>query len=207
MNILEGYRYLHIPGESTRTLVLLHGTGGSEHDLIQHAHSIDSTADIISLRGNVTEDGMARFFRRVAPGVFDREDLARRTEQLADFIRKASQVHGFPLTKVTSVGYSNGANIALSLLATHPEMLTSAILFRPMSAALPDSIPSLAGSALCILAGKRDRMCPTGDAEKIRDALSEKGAAVALHMSDAGHELVDEDVSFARQWVKKQSGA
>src|SRR5215217_3549942 len=125
------------------TLLLLHGTGGNEQDLIPLGRELYPTAGILSPRGKVLEAGMPRFFRRLAEGVFDIEDLKFRTYELADFVEKASKVYGFDLRHVISVGYSNGANIASSLLLLRPEILSSAVLFRPMIPLMPEKVPSL----------------------------------------------------------------
>src|SRR3979411_1767998 len=128
-----------IPGTSGRTLLLLHGTGGNEHDLLSLGRTLDSTASLLSPRGKVLENGMPRFFRRLAEGVFDVEDLKKRTHELADFITAAARHYKIDIEKVVAVGYSNGANIAASMLLLRPEILRAAILFRAMVPLVPDS--------------------------------------------------------------------
>src|SRR5881227_1142273 len=133
-----------IPGDSPRTLLLLHGTGGNERDLIPLGRELDLNAALLSPRGKVLENGMPRFFRRLAEGVFDLEDLKFRTNELADFVRNASKVYGFDLQYVIAIGYSNGANIASSMLLLRPQVLSTAILFRAMVPLVPDVLPDLA---------------------------------------------------------------
>ena len=125
------------------TLVLLHGTGGNEEDLIPLGKEIESTASILSPRGKVLENGMPRFFRRLAEGVFDMEDLKFRTHELADFIQQCSLHYKFDLRKTIAIGFSNGANIATSMLFLRPEVIQGAILFRAMVPFIPDSLPNL----------------------------------------------------------------
>src|ERR1700736_5306731 len=127
------------PGNSDRTLLLLHGTGGSERDLIPLGQELDSNANLLSPRGKVLENGMPRFFRRLAEGVFDEKDLIERTHELADFVGSAASALGFDPTKVTAVGFSNGANIAASMLLLRPETLASAVLFRAMVPLIPET--------------------------------------------------------------------
>src|SRR3954451_1947207 len=117
---------------SKPTFLMLHGTGGNELDLLPLAGMIDEEASVLSVRGNVLENGMPRFFRRLAEGIFDEEDLIVRTKEVADFLDAAAAEHGFDRANVIAVGYSNGANIAGSLLFHYPNALRAAILYHPM---------------------------------------------------------------------------
>src|SRR4030095_4800988 len=132
-----------VPGTSNRTLLLLHGTGGNERDLIALGGELDPNAALLSPRGRVLENGMPRFFRWLAEGVFDLEDLKNRTNELADFVAAAAQHYGFASDNVIAVGYSNGANIAASMLLVRPEILHGAVLFRAMVALVPENSPAL----------------------------------------------------------------
>ena len=132
-----------VPSKSDRTLLLLHGTGGNERDLIPLGRELDRNAALLSPRGKVLETGMPRFFRRLAEGVFDLEDLKRRTSELADFVTAAAQHYGSARDNVVAVGYSNGANIAASILLLRPEVLSTAILFRAMVPLIPEKQPNL----------------------------------------------------------------
>src|ERR1700756_1470529 len=135
-----------VPGRSGRTLLLLHGTGGNERDLIPVGRELDSSASLLSPRGKVLENGMPRFFRRLAEGVFDLEDLTRRTHELADFVIAAAQHYKIDINNIVAVGYSNGANIAASMLLLRPKMLSAAILFRAMVPLVPDKQPDLSSA-------------------------------------------------------------
>src|SRR5215212_2248894 len=137
-------------GRSNRTLLLLHGTGGNENDMVPIGRDIDPAAALLSLRGNVLENGMPRFFRRLAEGVFDEEDVVRRANELADFIGMAATKYHFNPKQLTAVGYSNGANIAAAVLLLRPGTITSAILFRAMVPLTPDAKPDLDGTRALI---------------------------------------------------------
>src|ERR1700736_7069237 len=132
-----------VPGGSERTLLLLHGTGGNERDLIPLGRELDPSASLLSPRGKVLENGMPRFFRRLAEGVFDLEDLKKRTHELADFVIAAAQFYKIDMKNIVAVGYSNGANIAASMLLLRPEVLSAAILFRAMVPLVPETQPNL----------------------------------------------------------------
>src|ERR1700719_2478432 len=127
-----------VPGNSDRTLLLLHGTGGNERDLIPLGQELDPNASLLSPRGKVLENGMPRFFRRLAEGVFDLEDLKKRTQELADFVVSAAEHYKIDNKQIVAVGYSNGANIAASMLLLRPEVLPAAILFRAMVPLIPE---------------------------------------------------------------------
>ncbi|HJX26089.1 MAG TPA: hypothetical protein VJ252_08025, partial [Chthoniobacterales bacterium] len=130
-----------VPGTSGRTLLLLHGTGGNEHDLLPLGRVLDPTAALLSPRGKILENGMPRFFRRLAEGVFDLEDLKKRTHELADFVAASAEQYQFAADKLVAVGYSNGANIAGSMLLLRPETFRTAILFRAMVPLVPENLP------------------------------------------------------------------
>src|SRR5881398_8668 len=145
-----------ISGGSSRTLLLLHGTGGNERDLIPLGRALDPNASLLGPRGKVLENGMPRFFRRLAEGVFDLQDLKYRTNELADFVTAAAQHYGFATDQLVAVGYSNGANIAASMVLLRPEALPSAILFRAMVPLYPQTQPNLSSVRVWIGAGTND---------------------------------------------------
>src|ERR1044071_2298743 len=147
--------FLHefVPGNSDRTLLLLHGTGGNERDLIPLGHELDPNASLLSPRGKVLENGMPRFFRRLAEGVFDLEDLRKRTHELADFVVSAAERYKIDVKKIVAVGYSNGANIAASVLLLRPEVLSAAILFRAMVPLIPQTLPNLSDKPIFMSSG------------------------------------------------------
>jgi phospholipase/carboxylesterase len=200
-----GFIHQFIPA-STRpdqvTLLLLHGTGGNEQDLIPLGRELYPRAAILSPRGKVLESGMPRFFRRLAEGVFDIEDLKFRTHELADFVRKASKEYKFDLRYIISIGYSNGANIASSLLLIHPEIITSAVLFRAMVPFIPEKVPNLTGKNIFIGAGQYDPIVPRKQTETLFGFFEKSGANVVLHFEEnSGHELGYDEISAAKVWL------
>jgi predicted esterase len=190
-----------VPGSSNRTLLLLHGTGGNERDLIPLGRELDPNASLLSPRGKVLENGMPRFFRRLAEGVFDLEDLKNRTNELADFVAAAAQHYGFAADKVVAAGYSNGANIAASLLLLRPEVLSAAILFRAMVPLVPKDLPDLSSVRVWIGAGTDDPIIPTSETKRLAELLRKAGADVTIRHFPAGHELTPDDVEAAREWL------
>ncbi len=197
------HRFIPSTSGNTVTLLLLHGTGGNENDLIPLAREVSQSAAILSPRGKVVENGMARFFRRFAEGVFDIEDLKLRTHELARFVKSASRSYNFDSRSVLALGYSNGANIAASLLLLHPEVLVGAILLRPMVPFILKGSPRLENERVLILAGSEDRIIPSQQSEKLRELLSNAGAAVELRWVEGGHQLQKEDVTLAHRWFKQ----
>jgi phospholipase/carboxylesterase len=196
-----GFAHRFFPGESDVTLLLLHGTGGGEDDLVPLGRELAPRAAMLSPRGKVSEYGAARFFRRLAEGVFDHEDLVRRTHELADFVEAASQQYGFNPSKVVAAGYSNGANIAASLMLLHPGLLRAAVLFRAMVPFEPEESPDLSGMPVSLAAGRRDQMIPPQNAERLAEILTEAGADLDLRWRDTGHALTYEEVAEAKDWL------
>ena len=190
-----------VPGNSSRTLLLLHGTGGNERDLIALGRELDPNAALLSPRGKVLENGMPRFFRRLAEGVFDLEDLKYRTNELADFVAAAAQHYGFASDNVVAVGYSNGANIAASMLLLRPEILSAAILFRAMVPLIPDRQPNLSSIRVWIGAGEHDPIIPTSETNALAELLRNDGADVTIRYFQTGHQLTRDDVDAARDWL------
>ena len=188
------------PGEET-TLLLLHGTGGNEDDLLPLGRAIAPGAGLLSPRGRVLERGMPRFFRRLAEGVFDEADVVRRAGELADFVAHAAGRYGFDPTRVTAVGFSNGANIAAALLLLRPETLAAAALFRAMVPLRPAQLPVLRGRRVLISEGRTDPIVAAAEAESLASMLRGAGAEVTLAWQDAGHGLVGADVDAARAWL------
>ncbi len=176
------------------TLLLLHGTGGDENDLILLGRTLVPGAALLSVRGNVLEAGAPRFFRRLAEGVFDMEDLHRRTGELGDFLEAAAAHHEFSLSLLNAVGYSNGANIAASLLLTRPSALAGGVLFRAMVPFESPSVPSLAGKRVLLSAGQFDQMIPAAGTERLAAILGDAGAHVELAWHPASHGLTQADV-------------
>jgi predicted esterase len=197
-------KFVHefVPGTSRRTLLLLHGTGGDERDLLPLGREIDPAAALLSPRGQVTENGQARFFRRLAQGVFDIEDLKRRTDELADFILDAAEEYRFDLAQLVAVGYSNGANITSSMLLRRPTVLRSAVLLRPMVPFEPISLPDLTGVRIWIGGGKEDMIIPRENTERLAAILSDAGAEVTAHFFDGGHALTNVELVLVQRWLR-----
>jgi predicted esterase len=188
---------------SEDTLLLLHGTGGDERDLITLGRVLSPGASLLSPRGNVLEGSMSRFFKRLAEGVFDLEDLALRTKELADFIRASSQAYDFDLGRLVAVGFSHGANIAASVMLTEPELLKRAVLLRAMVPFEPATQPRLDDTRVYIGAGRMDPIIPPANTERLAEIFRGGGADVTLDWQVAGHGLTKADVDNARRWLEK----
>ena len=183
------------------TLLLLHGTGGDESDLLPLGKLLDPSANRLSPRGKVLESGMPRFFRRLAEGVFDVPDLIRRAGELAAFVPAAAAAYGFDAARVTSAGFSNGANVAAGLLLLHPGVLKDAILLHPMVPLIPDRLPDLSSTRVFIGAGHQDPIAPPAETERLAALLRRAGADVTLHWQPGGHGLSRDEVQAAAAWL------
>ena len=192
-----------VPGRAGRApvLLLLHGTGGDEEDLLPLGEALAPGAAFLSPRGKVLENGLPRFFRRLSEGTFDVPDLIARTHELAEFVATAAVKYGFDPADVFAVGYSNGANIAASLLLLHPGVLRGAVLFRPMVPLVPESGPQLGGTPVFIGAGRHDQIVSRAQTAQLARLLESAGAKVTVHVEPASHPLTDADVAAARSWL------
>ena len=188
--------------KSSLTLLLLHGTGGTEDDLIPLGKELATNASMLSVRGKVLENGMPRFFRRLEEGVFDLEDLKMRTDELAEFILKSSSIYEFDLKRLVAVGYSNGANIGVSLLLKRPEVLAGAILFRAMVPFVPDVLPDLSQKSIILLEGLRDPIVGKQEAESLLKIFNTARSNVTMKWQDSGHDLIQDDIDSAREWLE-----
>ena len=199
-----GFIHNFVPSQNSdgTVLLLLHGTGGNEDDLLTIAQMIDERATILAPRGKVLENGMSRFFRRFAEGIFDLKDLKFRTNELADFITKASKKYAFDLRSVVTVGYSNGANIGASLLLLRPESVQSAILFRAMIPLVPDKIPDISGKRVFISGGRFDSFIPQNKTVELKQILEKAGAEVKMNWEESTHALVREEIVKAKTWLR-----
>lgn len=182
------------------TLLILHGTGGNESDLLPLAGRIDETASVLSVRGNVSENGMPRFFRRLSEGVFDEEDLIFRTKELNEFLDKAADEYEFDRNNIVAIGYSNGANIAASLLFHYQDALKGAILHHPMVPRRGIELPDLSGKSVFIAAGSNDPICPSEESEELQSLLEKANAEVGIYWEDKGHQLTAREVEEASKW-------
>jgi phospholipase/carboxylesterase len=187
----------------TRPLLLLHGTGGDENDLVPLGQAVAPGAALLSPRGQVLEHGMPRFFRRLAEGVFDEEDVRRRAHELADFIDDARA--RYRIAAPIALGYSNGANIAATLLLLRPEVLSDAILLRAMTPLTSAEPPDLADKRVLMISGLQDPIIPARNAAHLADLLRRGGAAVDHRMLPVGHALSNMDVTIASQLLKAAS--
>jgi phospholipase/carboxylesterase len=195
------HRFVAGSGQEGATLLLLHGTGGSEHDLLPLGRELLPGADLLSPRGKVLEHGMRRFFCRLAEGVFDEEDLKFRTEDLAGFVEEAYKKYRLELGKLFAVGFSNGANIAASLLLSRPDLLRGAVLLRPMVPFEPEALPDLSGVRVFVGAGELDHMVPRENTERLLELLEDAGAEIQARWQRTGHGLAREEVDEAKRWL------
>jgi phospholipase/carboxylesterase len=202
-----GFIHRFLPAEDSATgdtLVVLHGTGGNENDLIGIGQAIAPGAAILSPRGNVLENGAPRFFRRLAEGVFDPKEVRSRAEELARFIRAAVITYRLDSTRVFAFGYSNGANVASTVMLVEPGILQGAILFRPMLVYEPSEQSDLSGSAVLLSAGRVDPIVPTASVDRLAELFESAHAEVTLKWQLAGHNLVPSEVREAADWFALQ---
>jgi phospholipase/carboxylesterase len=203
MTISPDFIHRFVPGtvDGATPLLLLHGTGGDENDLLGLGQALSPGAPLLSPRGKVLEGAMPRFFRRLAEGVFDEEDVKRRADELADFIASASAEYG--IAAPIAVGYSNGANIAAAILMRRPQVLAGAVLLRAMTP-LHDVVPApIAGTRVLMVNGAMDPIIPLRDAEVLKGLLAAAGAEVTHEVLQTGHGLTQNDVDLAKRWLAR----
>jgi len=200
-----GFVHILKPAEKSNapTLLLLHGTGGDEQDLLPLGRELWPGAALLGVRGKVLENGMPRFFRRFGEGVFDVDDLKARTNELAQFIDAAAEHYGFSKRQLVAVGYSNGANIAASLILLHPHYLAAGVLFRAQVPFMPDIVRNFSELSVLIAAGIRDTIVPRDQTEQLLAILESGGAEVSLFWHQGGHELGEDDVNAAKRWLSE----
>jgi phospholipase/carboxylesterase len=195
------HRFVPARDESRTPLLLLHGTGGDENDLVPLGERLSAAAALLSPRGKVLENGMPRFFRRIEEGEWDLEDLDARTAELADFVAAARKAYKLP--PPVALGFSNGANIAWSLMLRDPALLGGAVLMRAMLPFDPRPLPDLDGIPVLILAGVNDPLVPVDQAALLAALLGEAGADVTYEVVHGGHGLTGDDLSLAGSWLAK----
>ncbi|MDE5415599.1 alpha/beta hydrolase [Alkalihalobacterium chitinilyticum] len=186
------------------TLLLLHGTGGNERDLLPLAQMIAPQCSVLGVRGNVLENGMPRFFKRLREGVFDEEDLIFRTKELYQFIDDMAAQYKFDRKRVIAIGYSNGANIAASLMYHYADAFEGAILFHAMVPLRGIELPNLSETKVFIGAGKRDPLIPADETKELIVELKKVNATVEEYWTEGGHELSRAEVDAASAWYKEQ---
>ena len=195
------HRFVPARDERRKPLLLLHGTGGDENDLLPLGQRLSAAAALLSPRGKVLESGMPRFFKRVAEGEWDLEDLDTRTAELAHFVADARKAYNLP--PPIALGFSNGANIAWSLMLREPALLGGAILMRAMLPFDPRPLPDLDRVPVLILAGVNDPLVPVDQAALLAALLGEAGADVTYEVVQGGHGLTGDDLSLAGRWLSK----
>jgi phospholipase/carboxylesterase len=198
---LASHHHLFRAGTGARTLLMLHGTGGDEQSFARLAGQLDPTAAVLSVRGNVDENGLSRFFRRHAEGVYDMADLAARTEALLGFVHAAGERYGFDPDSLVGVGYSNGANILASLLFREPGVVPGAVLMHPLIPFRPPDNPALAANRVLITAGRHDPLCPPASTEALAGWFERMGTAIELFWHQGGHELRPEERAAAHRFI------
>ena len=198
-----GFVHLFTPAQSSGapTLLLLHGTGGDEHDLVPLGRLAPGAA-LLSPRGKVLEQGMPRYFRRLSEGVFDLDDLKVRANELADFVAAAADHYKFDPARVIAMGFSNGANIASAVMLLRPGVLRGGVLFRAMVPLEPDPLPGIAGTSVVISNGRVDPMVSPEETERLATLLRRAGADVEVHWQSAGHQLMPGDFAVAKTWLQ-----
>jgi phospholipase/carboxylesterase len=200
------HRFVPAASPGLPPLLLLHGTGGNEDDLLPLGERLLPGAALLSPRGQVLENGMPRFFRRLAEGVFDLDDLRRRTDELADFVEAARRSHDLGSMPPIAVGFSNGANIAAAILLLRPGTLGGGLLIRPMVPLVPDPLPVLGGVPVQINAGMADPIVTHAQSEALADLLRRSGASVSLDWIRGGHGLTQSDPDIGARGLATVSG-
>jgi phospholipase/carboxylesterase len=200
---MSDFIHSFLPGKLPSTVLVLHGTGGDENDLVPVARALAPGAAFLSPRGKVLEEGAARFFARISLNVFDETEVRSRTAELAEWVGTAVARYGLDATKVYALGFSNGASIAASIMLLHPGVLAGGLLLRPRTIIEPAELPDLKGAPVLVIAGQRDDRMPAGAGEHLARLLGKAGAAVEMAMLDAEHELTPQDFSLGKSWFTK----
>ena len=202
-NKLLEYNYIFVPSDnnSDLTLILLHGTGGDEYNLLDIGKKLDPHAHLISPRGNVLEGQYNRFFERLSEGVFNEADIKKRSIDLSSFIESAKEKHDLKTTNIIAVGFSNGANIAASILLLYPQVLDGAILLRAMLPIKPPEKPNLSNKPILLLSGINDRMMAESKVKELAELFQAGGANLTHEWQNAGHNLTYQDIEISAKWL------
>lgn len=200
------HRFVPSPSGSTETVILLlHGTGGNEEDLLPLGRELSQDAALLSPRGKVLENGAPRFFRRLAEGVFDSEDVHARAAELATFVDCAMDEYSLRDARLVAVGYSNGANIAAATMLLHPGRIQAAALLRAMVVLEPPTAPDLTGTDVLISSGIMDPIVPSSHVQRLADIFRTAGASVNVKEQQASHGLVRSDIFDCAGWLGRIS--
>lgn len=195
-------KHIYLPGKGNQTLILLHGTGGDEQSLVEIGRYLMPNANILSIKGNINENGMARFFKRKAFGIFDEEDLVFRTSELYDFLFEAAQKYQFNLSEAIGYGYSNGANILANMIMQIPQSLSTAILAHPMVPRRGIDLPDLHHVKVMIAAGENDPIAPMSESRELEQMFKEAGAQVTMYIGHREHAISKEELNTVKQWLE-----
>lgn len=199
------FEHVFEPGDDDApayTGLLLHGTGADQRDLVPLGRALAPGKPLVSPLGKVREQGMPRWFKRIQPGVFDEESIRQRAAELADFLPEAAEAYELDPDRFVAIGFSNGANIAASLLLLHPEALRGAVLLRTMTPLIPKTLPDLTDVPVLIVSGERDQLIPGDDAERLAEMLDDAGADVTHTTTEgAGHRVDRTEVPDIRAWL------
>ena len=191
-------------GKSDDTIIALHGTGGHERDLIPFVKMMNPDANILSIRGNIQEHGMNRYFKRIKPGVFDLESLRHETENLYDFIKSSVEKYQLKSDKIQVFGYSNGANIAINLMFTFENIFSDAILFHPMIPQKEINIKHLNKTKVFICAGKNDPIISIKESNDLIHIFQKLEAVLSVYWSESGHTISNKSFQEAINWYKNR---
>ena len=206
MTALCGFEHRFVAAQSAdngTVLLLLHGTGGNEDDLLPLGRQLDPNASLLSPRGKVLENGAPRFFRRLAEGVFDLDDVRQRAAELGEFIQCAAREYSLESSRIHAVGYSNGANMAAVTMLLHPGRIQAAALLRAMVVLEPPELPDLTGSSVFISAGAADPIVPPSHVPQLTDIFRRAGATVEAKVQRASHGLVRSDIFDCGAWLAR----
>jgi phospholipase/carboxylesterase len=201
-----GFEHVLVRGTGALTLLLLHATGGDEHQLVDLGRQLAPEATLLSPRGKELENGLyPRFFRRLRVGEFDLPNLLARTDELADFVGRAAEAYDLDAEHIIALGYSNGANIAASVLLRRPEVLAGAALLRATLPYEPEATPELGGRRVLLATGTRDPFVPEQLSDRLAELLDAGGAEVTYLKSDLGHELMQSELERVREWLGREA--
>jgi len=200
-DLLSLFHYTHIDNKSQQTLFLLHGTGGDENEFLFLNEKLGKAYNLVGLRGNVSENGMNRFFKRISAGVFDQDSIKEEFEKLRMFIAEWQKVHSLSSEQCIFLGYSNGANILLALLFYFPSLTSTVLLLHPMLPLVPTESVDLSKHRIFLSYGENDEMVPEIQSRKIVDVLSNFGARLEVYAYSQGHALADEELSDALKFL------